>query len=209
MMIQPEWRKILEASIKASRKNDHWLARYHHGIMRAESFDINGAQSEWEKSLKHQESAWTLRNLAFFADREGKTEQAYEMLKKAWQIGPKIAPLAIEYGRILLKLERYAELKEFINNLPEEIRNNERIAIIEAKASLETGNLDGIDGLFDREYATIREGEVTLTDLWFALHERKLADAEKLPIDDVLRKHVRQNFPPPENIDFRIISEIV
>lgn len=92
----------------------------------------------------------------------------------------------------------------FVESLPEDIRNSERIRILAAKASIEVGDLDALDGFFDQEFATIREGEVTLTDLWFAMHERKLAAEEGLPIDDELKSRVRREFPPPRHIDFRM-----
>jgi len=50
---------------------------------------------------------------------------------------------------------------------------------------------------FALEYATILEGEATLSGLWFAVHERKLATEEGIPVDDDLRKRVRRDFPPP------------
>lgn len=50
----------------------------------------------------------------------------------------------------------------------------------------------------------IREGEVSLTDLWYRLHEARLAADEGIAIDDALRAHVRQAFPPPPRIDFRM-----
>jgi len=58
--------------------------------------------------------------------------------------------------------------------------------VISAQAALDRGKLDEVEGLFDHEFATNREGEVTLTDLWFALHEKNLAKQENLPIDDAL-----------------------
>ena len=50
----------------------------------------------------------------------------------------------------------------------------------------------------------MREGEVVLTDLWFGLHEKRVAAAESVPINDALKERVRREFPPPENLDFRM-----
>jgi len=50
----------------------------------------------------------------------------------------------------------------------------------------------------------MREGEVSLTDLWFGLHEQQLSKAERRPVDEAMKKHVRHSFPPPAEIDFRM-----
>jgi hypothetical protein len=50
----------------------------------------------------------------------------------------------------------------------------------------------------------MREGEVVLTDLWFGLHEKRIAAAENVPVNDALKERVRREFPPPENLDFRM-----
>ena len=36
------------------------------------------------------------------------------------------------------------------------------------------------------------------------VHEKRLAARENVPIDEQLRRRVRQEFPPPANIDFRM-----
>jgi hypothetical protein len=60
-----------------------------------------------------------------------------------------------------------------------------------------------LNALFATEIASIREGEASLSDLWFELQERKLAAKEGVPVDEALRKRVRKELPPPSRIDFR------
>ena len=43
----------------------------------------------------------------------------------------------------------------------------------------------------------MREGEVTMTELWFNLHEQLVAAREQRPIDEGLKKRVRAESPPP------------
>jgi hypothetical protein len=49
----------------------------------------------------------------------------------------------------------------------------------------------------------VREGETSLSNLWFELHERRESAAEGVPVDDALRERVRKEFPPPSWLDFR------
>lgn len=53
----------------------------------------------------------------------------------------------------------------------------------------------------------VRDGEVSLSELWFALHEKRISTAENIPIDDELRRRVRRDFPPPAHLDFRMTGE--
>ena len=49
-MIQPEWERRLELSLK-SGTGRHWLAHLHLGIMRAERFYQAGARAAWRRSV--------------------------------------------------------------------------------------------------------------------------------------------------------------
>ena len=61
-----------------------------------------------------------------------------------------------------------------------------------------------MEPLFHQEFTTIKEGETVLTDLWFGLHELRLAVAEGIPMDEALKQRVRQEYPPPASIDYRM-----
>jgi hypothetical protein len=58
--------------------------------------------------------------------------------------------------------------------------------------------------VLQHEFATIRESEVSLSDLWFEMHTRRLAQEEGMPADDALRARVEHDFPPPTVIDYRM-----
>lgn len=202
-MIQDEWRQMLEDGLRAGR-GDHWLSWLHRGIMRRESLDLAGAREAWETSLTRRRSGWALRHLATLKAVEGDGSRACDLWRQAWEAGPPIAPLAVEYAQALLQTEQYRALQDFIRGLPENVRGHERLRLLGVRAALKTGRLDEVGELLDHEFATIREGEVTLTDLWFAWQEQRVATAEGVPIDDALRQRVRRDFPPPRALDFRM-----
>ena len=58
--------------------------------------------------------------------------------------------------------------------------------------------------LLQREFCTIREGEVSLTDLWFLSHEKEAEQRRGRPLTNEERQEVRRQFPPPREIDFRM-----
>jgi hypothetical protein len=206
-MIQPQWRDLLEETLRAGR-GDHWLSWLHLGVMRMEALDSAGAKAAWERSIQRRPSGWAFRNLAILEQRAGNKQAERELLCRAWEAGPEILALALEYAAILAAAKDYEALGVFIGSLPDDIRNHERMRMLSAQAALEQGDLDEVERLFDHEFASNREGEVTLTDLWFGLHEKRLAAKEHVPLDEELRKRVRREFPPPARIDFRMRSDV-
>ncbi|HPK00260.1 MAG TPA: hypothetical protein PKW60_12305, partial [Candidatus Hydrogenedentes bacterium] len=108
------------------------------------------------------------------------------------------------YADLLNRTGRYAEAADFIAALPEHIRSHERLLLAQARAALQTGRFEHVEQIFETEFAQIRECETSLTDLWFAYHEQRIAEAEGIPIDDALRERVRRDYVPPRNIDFRM-----
>ncbi len=203
LMTQPEWMPLLEAGIE-SPDGDHWLAWWHLGNMRMEARDIAGACAAWQESLRRTRTGWALRNLAVAAKRQGNEADFLRLMADAWDAGPRIAPLAIEYGHALSDAGHYRDVVTLVRSLPEALRANERIMMLWAHAALRTGDTDGIEHLFDHEFATIREGEVTLTDLWFAYHERRVARELGTGVDEDIKRRVRRECPPPRRIDFRM-----
>lgn len=203
LMTQPEWEPILEKSIQTPQGN-HWLSWWHLGNLRMEALNWDGAEKAWKASLACQKTGWALRNLAVLAQRRGDQEKACQLILQAWQTGPQIAPLAIESLQMLTQARRFAEVYDGVASLPEPIRQHERVQLLWARSAIELGRLEGVEKIFQQEFTTIREGEVSLTDLWFAWHQKRLAAAEKVPIDENLQKRVRRQFPPPRQIDFRM-----
>ncbi|HPC14913.1 MAG TPA: DUF5107 domain-containing protein [Candidatus Hydrogenedentes bacterium] len=206
-MVQPEWRTLLEKAVEAGRGN-HWLAWYHLGVMRMEDGDIAGAEEAWTRSLSRAPSGWAYRNLAVVHERRDNAHGQREMLNRAWETGPRVAAIAIEYAHVLLRAKDYEALAVLMETAPPEIRTHERMRLVAAQAALDCGDLDAVAPVFDYDFATVREGEVTLTDLWFQYHEKRIALLEGIPVDDALRRRIKRECPPPWRIDFRMIRDV-
>ena len=78
--------------------------------------------------------------------------------------------------------------------------------MLSARASLELGDLPAVDRFLnsDVEPTSVREQEVSLSDMWFSLHEKRLAAQQGVAVDEALRERVRRDFPPPRRLDFRL-----
>jgi len=206
-MIGPEWRVLLEESIR-SGASDHWLGWLHLGVMRMEDLDVTGAREAWVRSIERRPSGWAYRNLAVLESRNEDVEAACELMKQAWDTGPKIAPLAIEYAGMLERAGRWDELRAFVDALPDWVRGHDRILIVLAKLALHFDDLSGVEEILNREFAGIREGEVTLTDLWFAWQAKLISEREGVPMDDELNARVRRELTPPPRIDMRMTDDV-
>jgi hypothetical protein len=65
-----------------------------------------------------------------------------------------------------------------------------------------------VAALFDGSLVVedLREGERSLSELWFEYHTHRISQEEDLPIDESLRSRVRTSYPVPEFLDFRMSS---
>ncbi len=89
------------------------------------------------------------------------------------------------------------------------MRNAGRIRLLEAQAALAVGDFGRVETIFADPpiVADLREGERSLSQLWFEFHEQRLSAEEGRPVDDTLRARVRREFPVPQAIDFRMSVE--
>jgi hypothetical protein len=204
--VQEEWRALLAESVAAGR-SDHWLSWLHLGTMAMEAGDTPGAKAAWETSLQRARNGWALRNLAVIESREGRDEAAADLLAEAVSVGPPVASLVGEYVAALVKLGRFEALDALIQSLPQEVRQAERLRMAAGWVALHFDRFDEVEETLKQDFATVQEGELTLSELWFGLQEKKLALAEGVEVDDALKARVRRDLPPPYEIDFRMSQE--
>jgi hypothetical protein len=204
-MVQAEWRRLLEEAV-AQGRGAHWLSWLHLGVMRYHAGEVEGARQAWERSLALERSPWALRNLAVLAKHEGVPDRAADLWLEAAGLAPERLPLIVECGQALLEASRPQAWLDLLPGLPEAVREAGRVRVLEGRAALALGKLDVVEAILaDRVVVTdLREGEVALSDLWFGMHEQRLAAEEGVPLDDALRERVRREFPPPRHLDFRM-----
>lgn len=205
-MVQPEWQALLEDSI-AQGKSDHWLGWLHLGVMKLESSDAEGAKESWMRSIEHTPSGWAYRNLAVLESRAGNSEAACDLLEQAWQTGPQVTALAVEFAAALENAGRWDELRDFIAGLPESMHVNERILFESARLALRYNDLSQVEQILGHEFATIREGEVILTDLWFTWQAKLTSEREGVAMSDELVARMRKELTPPLRLDMRMAAE--
>lgn len=210
-MVQSDWRALLERSAQ-DPANCTWFTLLHLGVMRLEAFDAEGAAAAWEESIQVKPSVWAYRNLAVLRLRQKDAAAAQEYYRLAWQqaLHDHLAmpALAAEYLQLLVELGQFEQGKAVYEELPDTVRSADRVQILHGKIALELGDLDAVEAVLGREFAVIREGETMLTDLWFEVQARRLAQARHIALSPELLRDVKQHATPPARIDFRAFTEM-
>jgi hypothetical protein len=111
-----------------------------------------------------------------------------------------------EYLQLLIASEKYEQLWKIYTEIISIRVPSERIDLAAAKAALQLGHFEFLAKIFTRTFAQIREGESTLVSIWFEYQAILAAQVSGVPVDDQIRKQVRQSARPPKNIDFRMIE---
>jgi len=207
-MVQPQWRDMLEEAVSLGRGDD-WLSQLHLGVIYADEGRSDEAKAAWKASLAHEPSAWAYRNLAVLAAREARHDDAAESWLKARRMAPELLPLAVECCRALLRANRPGAMLELLGELPAAIASYGRIRVLEARAARDAGDYDRALGILQSGIVVpdLSEGERILSDVWYSVHERRIAAAEGVEITDELRQRVRREFPPSAELDFRMFGE--
>jgi tetratricopeptide (TPR) repeat protein len=206
-MVQPEWRAMLEDAVSHGR-GAHGRSWLHLGVMRQQNREFEAARAAYERSLALAPSAWAYRNPALMAAAEKQPAQAADLYRKAVALAPQMVPLLVEAGQSLIAAGCAAEVIALLERLPAPVGRHARLRVLRAQAALAAGDLQAVEQivLSGIEVSDLREGEQVLTDLWFAVQERRVAAAEGVPVDDALRQRVRRELVPPAEIDCRMAA---
>jgi hypothetical protein len=125
--------------------------------------------------------------------------------RRAWAMGDAPPELAVEIATHLMQSGLSGELKAFVESLPAAVAEQERIVLARAVVAADDGRFDELERLlFSQKFATIREGETLLSDLWVRLRRGRLeASLGRSPTGDEAGADLRAH-PLPRAIDLRM-----
>jgi hypothetical protein len=195
-MVQDEWREPL---LYAVTQSPNWFAWLHWGVWQMEHFDEAGAAHAWQQSIALQPTVWAHRNLAKLCERRNQFGAAEQHYVYAWALAMNLnaedrGALEGELLRLFIETKQFRKAASFHEGLPADVQAHERVQLAFAEVALALGRLDVVEATLQREFANIREGEVSLTDLWFRLWAQR---------DGTSVAEARKNHPAPKAIDFR------
>ena len=226
-MISDKWMPRIKASLEKEH-GESWYSLVQYGIAVYEYTDVSKYASEaandehnrnaaelaeklWKRSIELCPSYLAYRNLAQLQWHKGNLEQAqnyYEEAIKQEGAFDDFA-LAAEYMELLIARKSYRALWELYISLPQSCKRADRIRIFAARAAVKLSCLDYLEEFFNEEHYDIREGECSLTDIWFEFCARRMAKERGLDESDpaVIEKLFDEAWdtcPPREDIDFRM-----
>ncbi len=196
------WMDALRESARAHGAT--WLHHLHLGVAQLERGDFGKAREHFKSSLALKDNSPAHRCLALQYERDGDLDAAQAAYEHAWSLCGNDRSLAVEIGEFFTRHKHYTELDAFVKSLPAPIAGYERIALLKAQVALERGEYATVRQLLRREYYTIREGELSLSELWFASYVKEAEGHAGHELTPVEKGKLMQEFPPPLQIDFRV-----
>jgi Tfp pilus assembly protein PilF len=199
--VSDEWITLLSES--ARHHGATWLHHLHLGVAMLEQGKFEAARKNFTASISLKDNALSQRCLALLNERDGNTNTTTTAYQRAWALGNNDPNLAVEIADFYFRNHRYADFADFKKSLPPQVADHERIVLQTARIALEEGQYDLARQLIDREFITVREGEVSLSELWFASYQKEAEHSKGRPLTTEEQQDLMQKFPPPRQIDFR------
>ena len=226
-MVSNKWLDRIYNSLK-TEKGNNWTAYLHMGVFAYDYVDtsdyiakvydenvekkcVESARDFWLKSIEIKPSIAAYRNLAYLEN----LEKNYELAEQYYDTAIKMNgayddfALASEYLLFLAAREKFEKLWNLFESLPENCKAVDRIKITAARAAVKLQNTEYLERFFAEEHHDIREGEVSLTNIWFEFcalkmaAERGISELTPKILDDLIDE-AWDIYPPDKSIDFRM-----
>ena len=200
IVVSPPWIDRVVAS--ADVQGMTWLHALILAIARLDAGDTEAARAHVDRSLAEKPTWFGYRQKALVADD---IDAASENYLKAWAMGDAPPELAVEIAEHFIKVGHSSALKTFVEGLPRDVRDSERIVLARAVVAANEGEFDEVERLLmSRRFASIREGETLLSDLWIRLRRGRLeASLGRTPTPAEVRDDLARN-PIPPTLDLRM-----
>lgn len=204
-LVQPEWRDLLRASLDRSGGR-HAMALVHLGVMACEAFDEADADRCWRESITIEPTVWAWRNLGALASLHQHWSAAADHYAQAWSLAPTLDEAGrTALAREIMQLHALAGDHEaalaFYAGLAAAAQDDDGVQIARARAAMACQQLEVVESILQRDFTLIREGEVSLSDLWYELQCRRTTGANP-PTPEQLRD-TRARLAAPRRLDFR------
>lgn len=200
-LVQPEWNVLLE---KASSQT--WQTFLHRGYYAFHQGDYSRAAELFRKSHDLKETTWNLHALANLARIHGDAPECLRLLEVVVLRDDADISLVKESLKVMVAFggNPHTVLK-LLDCQPEAYRRKPMFRFFRAWALANTGELDAAAEILlaggGLEIPDIREGEISITDLYLMIQRKKARRAGKTPLD--------QEIAVPFQLDLRVASATV
>lgn len=192
------WRGWVQKAREQDEKN--WYAHYQEGMMWLGSGDRIRAETCLQTAASLQPSCWSSYGLAACRYADGDLSGAIEHILHALSLRPGDVSLARDVFRFLQEAKRDEAIIACFEQLPPALQQDGKLRFYLAGAYVHIGELEKAEAIFYGNggliVPNIREGEMSLTELWFELEEKKQRLANGFVEPNSLQ--------PPAGLDFRM-----
>lgn len=205
-MTDSHWMELLTRSLK-KEENQNATAYLHLGVMLFENGSWQDGIAAMKESVRLCPTAIGYRNLAQAMVQENNLDQACSYMEKALSLIGKESPEVFFQDAIELftRAERFQLAWDCYFNLPDDLKSVEGIRLSTVKSAFELEKWDFLEEQFASDFATIREGETMLLDIWFKVQAIRLAQKRGISDYRTILDEIRVSLNPPYNLDFRMM----
>ena len=199
------WREKLE-----SLQEQNWYSLLILGVAYYAEGDHEKAEEAWKASIALCDSAWAERNIAMLYRNEyGRIEESHDYILRAFRLQPNCRALLKDLGLILTSDGQDQLFLDLYGEIPSELRTLGRIRLYRAIALLHLDRLEEAAEIINDGFILpdIKEGELSVSHIWFELYRRLYAKEQGLPYDEkneALKRAADEKYPLPKALDFRM-----
>lgn len=187
-LVSPKWEKVVR---EAAFRTDSWYGWLQYGVLLYANGGIDECERAWKRSLALAENAWAYRNLAMLAKGErGDLDTAHELILKAVSLCNTDRGLIVNAAQVLTACGDYEGYLALFDTLPDRLKKDGRLLFYRAKAYLRTGRPREAADIITPDFVMcdIKEGEVSISALWFEIYAA-LGEDRPLPFEIDFRMH--------------------
>ena len=201
-VVSARWTAALAKSAEAH--GETWLHSLMLGLAALNEGRAADALDLFERSLTMKPTWLGYRQRALVAATHDLAEQDY---LSAWSMPGAPPDLADEIVDFFRKTGRFQRLSRFLGKLAPNVLGRERVVLARAQVAAQSGEVEELEAFLTTEFATIREGETLLDELWLALHRAKARRAlGREPTGEELADVLTQN-PIPWHLNFQMLTD--
>lgn len=197
-MVGNHWYDLLNSAHGSEDKN--WYAWYHKGVMQISNTRYEQAINSFKKSIEMQPSCWAYYGLAVCRYTLGDNVKSIEYIKLAYKLNPSDISLARDMFRLMNENECYQEIIELYNSMDAALQNDGKLKFYVANSYAHTDQIEKAEKILYENgcliIPDIREGEMSITNLWLYIEEQKYKKQNK--VFDI------NSIKVPPNLDYRM-----
>lgn len=177
----------LKKYVDENEETAGWYAYYQLGVLLFQEGEYEAAKKEFLRSIESRENAWACHGLASVYTVEGRKKEACSAVRIGFCLQREDLSYVKEILRLLIMNGGFREVTELYQELDEEMQKESRIRFFYIQALAETGRekeayclLRADGGLVIDD---IREGEISLGELWRKIRAAGGNGEEELPYE--------------------------